>query len=281
MRLPAVLLVATIALPSPSWTGDVVGSEVTPLLPTGTITGRASVIDGRTLWFPRAAQMVRLAGIDVCELPQWAFDPTRYGANKALKPVPCGPIAKAWLKRSIGSSTVACTAKAIDLDGKYVSACSTHGRDLAIEMLRVGWARVTSPSLPQYVTWQRYAMAARYGMWATYVLDMDEWRTKAVDRTLQRQPTAEFNLLAERKREISPPFADARKRPRRTDRCHPEKKPWDLPGPPSSLPSESEHCRSTFPTRPPANGAARFSYVHLHRIRPGMECQPATRQWND
>jgi hypothetical protein len=47
---------------------------------------------------------------------------------------------------------------------------------------------------------------------------MDEWRAGAVNRTLQRQPIADFNLLAERKHEISPPFVDARKRPARTDR---------------------------------------------------------------
>ncbi|TIT80486.1 MAG: CHAD domain-containing protein, partial [Mesorhizobium sp.] len=43
-------------------------------------------------------------------------------------------------------------------------------------------------------------------------------RRKAVDKTLERRPIADFNLLAERESEISPPFADARKRPLRTDR---------------------------------------------------------------
>jgi hypothetical protein len=55
-------------------------------------------------------------------------------------------------------------------------------------------------------------------MWATYVLDMNEWRRKAVDKTLDRQPIADFNLLVERKSEISPPFADAHRKPKRTDR---------------------------------------------------------------
>jgi hypothetical protein len=47
---------------------------------------------------------------------------------------------------------------------------------------------------------------------------MPEWRAKAVDRTLSRRPIADFNLLAERESEISPPFEDARKRPMRADR---------------------------------------------------------------
>jgi hypothetical protein len=82
-------------------------------------------------------------------------------------------------------------------------------------MLRVGWARVggPSPAPPAYLATQHYAMAVRYGMWGTYVLDMAEWRAKAVDQTLGRRPIADFNLLAEREREISPPFQDARRQP--------------------------------------------------------------------
>ncbi len=216
----AWLLATSVAFPSPCWPADAVGLEMAPQAINETVSrmivGRVAVIDGRTLWFPRSAQKVRLAGIDACELPQWTFDPTRYGKS-TLKPVPCGPLARAWLKRIVSDSRVTCKATAVDSDGAYVGSCSAR-RDLAVEMLRVGWARVNSPSLPGYFTWQRYAMAARYGMWATYVLDMDEWRAGAVDRTLQRQPIADFNLLAERKREISPPFIDARKRPAGTDR---------------------------------------------------------------
>lgn len=219
----AWLIALSATLPYPCWPADAVRPKMAPSSSinetvSGMVVGRVSVIDGRTLWFPRSAQKVRLAGIEACELPQWAFDPTRYGKRSTLKPVPCGPLAKAWLKRTVSDSRVTCTAHAVDSDGAYVGTCSARGHDVAVEMLRVGWARVNSPSPPGYVTFQRHAMAARYGMWATYVLDMDEWRTKAIDRTLQRQPIADVNLLAERKREISPPFIDARNRPARIDR---------------------------------------------------------------
>ncbi|TPI27670.1 thermonuclease family protein [Mesorhizobium sp. B3-2-1] len=217
----AWLLATSVAFPSPCWPADAVRLEMAPQAINETVSkmivGRVALIDGRTLWFPRSAQKVRLAGIDACELPQWSFDPTRYGKS-TLKPVPCGPLARAWLKRIVGDSRVTCTVIAVDSNGAYVGSCSARGHDLAVEMLRVGWARVNSPSPPGYISWQRYAMVARHGMWATYVLDMDEWRAGAVDRTLQRQPIADFNLLAERKREISPPFIDARKRPAGTDR---------------------------------------------------------------
>jgi len=55
-------------------------------------------------------------------------------------------------------------------------------RDLALEMLRVGWACTTPMMTGPYAAAQHYAMSARYGMWATDVLDMAEWREKAVDR---------------------------------------------------------------------------------------------------
>jgi endonuclease YncB( thermonuclease family) len=105
-----------------------------------------------------------------------------------------------------------------DAEGTPLGHCTVHGRDIALEMLRVGWARVITPAPAEYLTWQNYAMSARYGMWATYVLDMPEWRRKAVDRTLARRPIADFNLLAERESEISPPFEDVRRRPKRRDR---------------------------------------------------------------
>jgi endonuclease YncB( thermonuclease family) len=186
--------------------------------PATRVSGRASVIDGRTLWFPIGRHKVRLASIDACELPQWSYDPRRHGESTSPKPVPCGPLAKAWLKRAIGSAPVTCIVRANVADGALAGECSVRGRDLALEMLRVGWARVTSPAPADYLTWQNYAMSARHGMWATYVLDMPEWRRKAMDRTLSRRPIADFNLLAERDSEISPPFEDARRRPKRTYR---------------------------------------------------------------
>lgn len=197
---------------------SVEASSVAELSEAIRIDGRTSVIDGRTLWFPMSRHKVRLASIDSCELPQWAYDPRRHGESAIPKPVPCGPLAKAWLKRTVGSAQVTCIVRSHDADGALFGHCSVRGRDLALEMVRVGWARVTSPAPAEYLTWQNYAMAARHGMWATYVLDMPEWRRKAVDRTLARRPIADFNLLVERESEISPPFEDARRRPKRTDR---------------------------------------------------------------
>ncbi len=184
------------------------------------ITGRVAVVDGRTLWFAGRRILVRLNEIDSCELPQWAFDPEPNDNNSFLPPVPCGALAKAWLKRSIGSRTVTCKIVSVAGSDAMSGICQAGDMDLAREMLRVGWARLTtaSPGNPRYFETQRHAVNARYGMWATYVLDMTEWHQKAVDKTLGRKPFADINLLSERQSEITPPFADARRQPSRRDR---------------------------------------------------------------
>lgn len=223
----SIIALLITALPYPAQAADVVQDQkpstvVTDPVPYSgkaiKISGRASVIDGRTLWFPLSRRKVQLAWVDTCELPQWSFDPRRHGESTIPKPIPCGPLAKAWLKRTIGDAVVDCVGQAHNAEGVFLGRCTVRGRDLALEMLRVGWARVSSPAPQEYLTWQNYAKSARQGMWATYLLDMPEWRRKAVDRTRARRPIADFNLLAERESEISPPFDDARRRPRGTDR---------------------------------------------------------------
>ncbi|MDX8500710.1 thermonuclease family protein [Mesorhizobium sp. VK4C] len=211
-----------LAIAAPCLAGgvtDVVGNKAQPAR-AATIAGGAAVIDGHTLWFPRQAVMVRLAGIDSCELAQWSFDPTAYGSRSVLKPVPCGALAKAWLKRAVSRRRVVCAIPVSPAGtGAVTGVCAAAGQDLALSMLRTGWARLKiSDWRPGYLAAQSRARAARYGMWATYVLDADEWRRKAVDKTLARLPVADFNLLAERESEVSPPFDDARRLPARTDR---------------------------------------------------------------
>ncbi|KAB1082617.1 thermonuclease family protein [Neorhizobium galegae] len=228
-QVVAAAVVATIV--QPAIAADLITNPVPPRREQQAVApapiypvfkGRVAVMDGRTLWYPRYAQRIRLADIDACELPQWALNPKweNRQQTKAPAPVPCGPLAKAWLKRTVGYKSIECTVVGYSQDGTPVARCIASGRDLALEMLRVGWARIESPypSNRQYLAFQNYAMAARYGMWATYVLDMNEWRRKAVDKTLDRRPIADFNLLAVRESEISPPFVDARKKPKRTDR---------------------------------------------------------------
>jgi len=191
-------------------------SSASPVAPVmSIIKGRALTMTGDTLWFPEPGLKVRLAGIRACALPHWAFDPSKE-RGLHLAPVPCGPFARAWLKRAIGGAVVSCRVMSpVDLAAR----CVVEGRDLGLEMLRVGWALVADGEADAgYVAGERYARSARYGLWGTYVLDPDEWQMRAVDRTLARRPAADQNLLKDRQSEITPPFADWRNRPVRRDR---------------------------------------------------------------
>ncbi|MGR9202139.1 thermonuclease family protein [Rhizobium leguminosarum] len=198
---------------SPSASAEVLSRRV--------VSGQVAVVDGRTLWFPGNRQLVRLSEVDSCDLVQWSFDPKATPVTApSLAPVPCGALAKAWLKKTVGRRSVRCDAVADGQSPGLVGQCRIGNRDLALEMLRVGWAKLSTP-FPRnrrYVEVQQSAITARYGMWGTYVLDMSEWREKAIDKTLGRRPQADINLLGQRDSEISPPFLDARRQPKRRDR---------------------------------------------------------------
>ncbi|MEK1894612.1 MAG: thermonuclease family protein [Rhizobium sp.] len=222
-RSVAVAALLLISVTSPGQSADLMEnfrtsgtSDATRGVPP--IKGRASVISGDTLWFPQLGVGVRLDGIDACPLPQWAFDPSASGRMPAPAPIPCGALAKAWLKRMVSGSVVNCAHSRYLATDDLIARCFARRRDLSSEMLRVGWARTIGPSDPEYSAAERHARSARYGLWGTYVLDMAEWRRNTVDRTTRRRPIADWSLLAQRKSELTPPFADWRNRPRRTDR---------------------------------------------------------------
>ena len=145
------------------------GSAQSRKVSLSNITGRVAVVDGRTLWFADRRILVTLNGIDSCDLPQWAFDPGPNDNSSFLRPIPCGALAKAWLKRSIGHRAVTC--QLVTSPGSIAASgiCQAGNMDLAHEMLRVGLARLTTAfrSNPRYFATQRRAVGARYGMWAT------------------------------------------------------------------------------------------------------------------
>ena len=226
LYVPCLAVASFFVSQSSGLAGDLLlRSSLEEQLPKGAIgpmrsfSGRASVIDGRTLWFPKLGLRLTLAGLDTCELPQWAFDPTgAVSKDRRLKPVACGALAKAWLKRVLRDGHVKCRVE--DASLPLAGWCSVNGRDLGLELIMVGWARLTKDAMSTnpYRTAEIRAVAARYGVWGTYVLDMNEWRARAVDRTPGRRPIADYNLMRGRRLEISPPFSDARQLPKRLDR---------------------------------------------------------------
>lgn len=183
------------------------------LAPPG-FSGRVSVVDGRTLMFPEHGRTVQLMNIDTCELPQWAVVQSSSGPS----PVPCGAKAKAWLTRTVGTQSVECLGTGYTQSGQVLAYCTVRGRDVALEMLRVGLAVIDTPTplRAEYFSVQSEAVAKRYGIWGTFVLDMAEWRRRAVDQTPTRQPIADYNLLADRHRDVTPPMFESRNLPQIT-----------------------------------------------------------------
>ena len=179
-------------------------------------SGRVSVVDGRTLLFPEYGRTVQLMNIDTCDLPQWAVVQSSSGPS----PVPCGAKAKAWLTRTVGAQTVDCLGTGYTQSGQVLAYCSVKGRDVALEMLRVGLAVIDTPRplRAEYFSVQSEAVAKRYGIWGTFVLDMDEWRRRAIDQTPTRQPIAGYNLLADRHRDVTPPMFESRNLPKTTSK---------------------------------------------------------------
>lgn len=221
-RARGIIVVVALFLPGKLAAADQNGLPLSTRQPARSvqIAGRAAVIDGHTLWLPRLRVLVRLAGIDSCELPQWSFEPNASEAAPSPAPFACGAMAKAWLKRLVGDERVTCVLDLHFSTASVAGICRVGTVDLGREMLRVGLAELATDgsSPPDYRAAQTRAKEARYGMWGTYVLDIDEWRTHAVDQTLGRQPFADWNLLSTRQREISPAFRDARRQPSRRNR---------------------------------------------------------------
>ena len=179
-------------------------------------SGRVSVIDGRTLLFPEHGRTVQLMDVNTCDLVQWAVKPPSDQSDPA--PVPCGAKAKAWLTRIVGTQSVDCTAAGYTGRGQVLAYCAVKGQDVALEMLRVGLAAIDTPNpkRPEYFRAQADAVRKEYGIWGTFVLDMDEWRRRAIDQTPSRQPIADYNLLADRNRDVTPPMIRSRHQPKTT-----------------------------------------------------------------
>ena len=216
LRLTSVAAVpAFVALAACSTTGQPPTQPGRSAPPA--ISGRVSVVDGRTLYFPGHGRTVQLVNINTCNLAQWAVIPPASRADKPA-PIPCGAKAKAWLARSIGTNKVQCSPAGYTAQGQFLAYCTVKEKDLALEMLRVGLAVIDTPNplRPEYFSVQADAVVKEYGIWSTFVLDMDEWRRRAVDQTPARQPIADYNLLADRGRDLTPPMIRRRNRPNTT-----------------------------------------------------------------
>mgnify|MGYP003671626844 CR=1 FL=1 len=142
-RACGILLVVVLLLPGSLSAADANGlpAATEDTVRSARVAGRATVVDGRTLWLSGPRILVRLSNIDTCDLPQWSFDPHAATAGPSPAPVPCGALAMAWLKRLVGDRRVTCRLDPGSTGTVHVGVCRVGSVDLGREMLRVGWAR--------------------------------------------------------------------------------------------------------------------------------------------
>lgn len=193
MRIALPILLASLAA-APAHAADLmveqgVGDQA--FVDDATYRGAVTVLDGRTLEFFPDGPTVRLADVDTCALPQWAFERSGY-------PYPCGPLGKAWLMRLVRRDTLTCRIVGTDHDGTPLGRCSVRGGDLGYNVLRVGIGQTPKGYAPPngcYDCAEAQALRNGWGLNGTVYLDPSDWRRRAEDRSLARRPFRDRNMI--------------------------------------------------------------------------------------
>ncbi|GGD98494.1 hypothetical protein GCM10011390_16600 [Aureimonas endophytica] len=149
MRLVG-LAVLGLALAMPTW---VSAAEK--------ISGRAQVIDARTLAVDGAKERVRLFGVDAPDRKQTC-------SNWANLKYRCGVNATHALAAIVGrNGQVTCEEQSRDKDGRVYAICKKGDDDIGAELIRRGWARdYVKYSHGRYAPQEAEAKQARRGAWA-------------------------------------------------------------------------------------------------------------------
>lgn len=135
------------------------------------VSGRAEVIDGDTIAVAGVRARIRLWGVDAPEGRQACAD----GAGRRYL---CGSRAAEALADLIGrNGRVTCRERDRDRYRRIVAVCEAAGRDVAGEMVRLGWA-VDYPAYSggAYAAQEAQARAARRGLWGGAFVPPWEWR---------------------------------------------------------------------------------------------------------
>jgi endonuclease YncB( thermonuclease family) len=131
------------------------------------LIGRSSVVDGDTIEIHD--QRIRIWGVDAPESRQFC--------SIGTKPWRCGRDAAIALSDWLGARVVACKGRDRDQYGRTVAMCTVDGDDVAVWLVRNGWA-LDWPrySNGKYATFQREAAAAKVGVWQGDFEKPWDWR---------------------------------------------------------------------------------------------------------
>ncbi|WP_206607761.1 thermonuclease family protein [Ferruginivarius sediminum] len=126
----------------------------------------ASVIDGDTLEID--GERFRLRGIDAPE--------SRQSCRHDGRRWPCGRDSTRALENRIGAATVRCKGDGRDRYERVLAVCYADGTDLNAWMVRQGWALAYRRYSRDYVPEERWAKAARAGIWRGRFVQPWDWR---------------------------------------------------------------------------------------------------------
>jgi endonuclease YncB( thermonuclease family) len=130
------------------------------------ISGFARVVDGDTLAV--AGRNVRLEGIDAPESRQTCHrDGVRW---------PCGAQATQQLSLLVQGRVVDCTPSGEDRYGRTLARCRAGGEDVAVAMVRDGWAVAYTTYSWRYLPEELRARWRGAGLWAGSFQAPEDWR---------------------------------------------------------------------------------------------------------
>lgn len=138
-----------------------------PGLAQEVVSGPAKVIDGEIIQVGK--MRVILWAVDAPERTQKCKVGTLDWA--------CYEAATRGLGELIGSGEADCTLTADkpDVFGRRLGVCTSDGKDVGAEMVRLGYARAYVDQGPDYVAQEDEAKAAKAGIWQDRAEVMDPW----------------------------------------------------------------------------------------------------------
>jgi len=143
------------------------GAEAGDEAETGTLSGRASVVDGDTIEL--AGERIRIWGVDAPE--------ARQTCTRGPETWRCGQQSALALSDLIGQRAVTCREQDRDRYGRSVATCAVAGQDMGAWLVGQGWAiEYTQYSDGRYRAAEASARAAGVGVHTGPFIPPWEWR---------------------------------------------------------------------------------------------------------
>ena len=158
----------------------------------GKFVGVPRIVDGDTVQFGEVK--VRMEGIDAPQTDQLCLDE----AGVRWK---CGVTAREQLKALAGNKSWKCYVIRKSVYGRLVARCRVDRQDIALQMIRNGWAMVSAAAPVTYLAGQQEATDKGAGLWAgAFIAPLDwrqhNWHAKTYGRLAVHPQTSDAMLTS-------------------------------------------------------------------------------------